>query len=283
MTIESWLSDASKQFTRAGIPTAQLDAEVLLCHLLGVDRSYLIAHGDESLARIALSHKGGVHPGGVKEYGEKLVLGRLKRKPIAYLVGHKEFYGRDFIVDKHVLVPRPESEALIEILKTLPNDALTTIVDVGTGSGALAITAKLERPTSKLIATDISPEALEVARKNAKKLKASIEFIESDLLSSFPSTNTPLPTTILANLPYVDRTWERSPETDHEPYQALFAQDGGLALIKELINQTPNLLSRDGYLLLEADPEQHEAITKYSNSEFRQIKTQDYAVLLQKK
>lgn len=282
MTISVWLDDATVQLTRARITTPRLDAEVLLCHMLGVDRAWLVAHADDSLTMSALSQKGGARRSGLKDYGEKLILGRLKRQPIAYLVGHKEFYGRDFIVDKHVLIPRPESETLIELLKSLPREAQETILDVGTGSGALAITAKLELPASTVIASDISPDALEVARRNAKKLKAAITYVESEMLTFLPSSDYPLPTTIIANLPYVDRSWDRSPETEHEPSLALFARDGGLELIYELLDQAPATLAPHGYLLLEADPEQHETIVEYAKADFGLVEMRNYAVLLQK-
>lgn len=282
MTIEDWLNDAAKQFARAGIPSAHLDAELLLCHILGVDRSYLIAHGDDSLARIALSHKGGVHPGGVKTYGDKLVLRRLQRQPIAYLLGSKEFYGRDFLVNRDVLIPRPETEALVELAKK--HHLTGPLLDVGTGSGALGITLYFELTDAEVTLSDISPEALAVARKNAKQLKTKpLTFVESDLLEHWHTAEaTTAFDIIVANLPYVDRTWERSAETEYEPYQALFARDGGLELIKLLIEQAPGLMSDRGYLLLEADPQQHAAIVAHAKVHFTHLETDGYAVMLQK-
>ena len=280
MTIDEWLTDTTTQFSRADIPSARLDAELLLCHMLGVERSYLRAHGDESLARIALTQRGGVHPGGIKTYGDKLVLRRLQRQPIAYLLGTKEFYGREFIVSKDVLVPRPETEALIELAKT--HNFSGRILDVGTGSGALGLTLALELANTSITVSDRSSDALEVAKKNAKNLRIKqIKFVESDLLEHWleqPEAETF--DAIVANLPYVDKDWERSPETKHEPAMALFAADGGLELIKQLIDQTPSVLTTSGYLLLEADPEQHEAIIAYARA-FSFVERQDYALLLQ--
>lgn len=280
MTIAEWLKHAVEQFERANIPSARLDAEVLLCHILGVDRTYLVAHADDSLARTALSHKNGVHPGGVKLYGEQLVLKRLQRQPIAYLIGHKEFYGREFIVNKNVLIPRPETETLVELAKK--HNLTGRLIDIGTGSGALGLTLWHELDNITLTLSDISPEALEVAKKNAKKLGVkALTMQESDLLEHWVDlTPAELFDIIVANLPYVDRLWERSPETEHEPHQALFADDGGLALIYELLEQIPGLLRQNGHVLLEADPEQHPAIIKKAATHKLQLVEQrDYALL----
>ncbi len=279
-TINDWLDDATSQLTRANIPSARLDAELILCHMLGVDRAWLIAHGSDSLTMSALSQKGGERRGGLKEYGELLLTRRMNRQPMAYLFGRKEFYGRDFIVSKDVLVPRPETEALIELAKK--HDFSGNILDVGTGSGAIGLTLWLELKNIQITLSDLSLEALEIAKKNAKKLKIkTVEFMQSDLLEAYEPTE--YFDCIVANLPYVDKSWERSPETKYEPAMALFAQDGGLELIKELIEQTPAVLKQDGYLLLEADPVQHESIIAHAKLDFSLIETQNYAVLLQKK
>jgi release factor glutamine methyltransferase len=281
MTIEEWLADVAEQFERAKIPTARLDAELILSHMLGVERTWLIAHADDSLARAALMNPKGTRPGGIDVYGERLVLRRLKREPIAYLLGEKEFYGNTFIVNKHVLIPRPETEALIELAK---KHAFTgNIIDVGCGSGAIGLTLAKELNNADLTLSDISPEALEIVRKNMKVLKIkNVKLVESDLLEHWQDTDDQFDA-IVANLPYVDRSWERSPETNFEPYQALFAQEGGLEVINELIEQTPSLLKPNGYLLLEADPEQHDAIILNSTENgFEHVETEGYGILFQK-
>ena len=279
MTVEEWLIDVTEQFTRANIPTARLDAELILCHMLGVERSWLVAHGDESLARAALANPKGVRPGGISVYGDKLVLRRLKREPLAYLFGKKEFYGRDFFVNKHVLIPRPETEALIELAKK--HSIRGKVIDVGCGSGVIGLTLVNELQDITLTLSDASPDALEVAEKNAKSLRArGIEFVRSDLLEEWLETDTRFDS-IVANLPYVDRAWDRSPETNHEPAFALFADDGGLALIKRLVDQCEGVLASKGYLLLEADPEQHDEIVRYA-TQFKDVERLDYALLLEK-
>jgi release factor glutamine methyltransferase len=282
ITINDWLASSAHELAKANVPSARLDAELMLCHMLGVDRAWLIAHGDLSLARAALSHTKGVHPGGITVYGEKLLLKRLQRQPMAYLLGHKEFYGREFIVNKDVLIPRPETEVLIELAKK--HDLTGHILDVGTGSGAIGLTLWHELKDVSLTLSDISEDALEVAKKNAKKLKVkSATFTQSDLLEYWlDKEHLTRFDVIVANLPYVDKSWERSPETNHEPRLALFAADGGLELIKQLIDQASDLIGPEGYLLLESDPEQQNDITGYAYDTFRQRDRLGYGLLLQK-
>ena len=187
---------------------------------------------------------------------------RLDRVPVAYIIGHKEFYGHQFYVTTATLIPRPESETLIELLKkAVPQnvsllDETIRLVDVGTGSGALGVTAKLLFPELNVTLLDISRHALKIAEKNAKSLGAECAIVQSNLLAAYPFTAT----IIIANLPYVDPEWERSPETDHEPSEALFAANHGKALIYELLVQTQEKLISGGSLILEADPEQHDDI-----------------------
>lgn len=253
-SITVWLRDAAEELAMTGITTALLDAEVILAHTLRKSRTYLHAHGNERLddRRLEIANA-------------RLEL-RKDRVPVAYIIGHKEFYGRQFSVTPSVLIPRPESETLIDQLKLYCQDKTAphslTLTDVGTGSGCLGITAKLELPQVQVTLLDTSRHALKVAEQNAKNLDAEVTLLQSDLL-----TKLAVPSDILvANLPYVDKTWERSPETNHEPAEALFAEDGGLTLIKRLISQTETMLKPGGLLLLEADPEQHVAITAYAKN-----------------
>lgn len=276
MHLQETLSSAATLFDTVHIPTARLDAELLLAHVLGVERTWLVANGEEDLeVRQA------------KEF-ERLVARRLEREPIAYLVGHKEFYGREFTVTPDVLIPRPETEDLVELaLECLQNTTLRCI-DVGTGSGCVGITLKLERPAIDVTLSDISLTALDVSRQNAEKLGATVEFVQSDLLAAFTKIQHPKSKIffdlIVANLPYVDESWEVSPETAFEPHQALFAENGGLRLINHLIGQAGVILKPGGFLLLEADPEQHASIINFAhNLGFSHVKTQDYALALKQR
>ena len=190
------------------------------------------------------------------------------------LQNKQDFYGKYFIVTPDVLIPRPETEMMIDTVLNLvgkpflpgvkpsepklPEDI--TILDVGTGSGCIAITLKLLLPQTRIVATDISDKALKVAKKNASELGAEVEFLQSDLLESIDIK----PDLIVANLPYVDENWEwlDKKALSKEPALALYANDGGLELIFKLIDQT---VKRGVYhLILEADPYQHERIIKYA-------------------
>lgn len=273
LAINDWLADATRQLVFAAIPSARLDSELILAHTLRKNRSYLHAHPEEELTDRT-----------VEIATTRLVL-RLERVPVAYIIGHKEFYGHTFSVTTATLIPRPESEILIELLKkAMPRNAsllheTIRLVDVGTGSGALGISAKLLYPELSVTLIDISRHALKIADKNSVDLDAPVTIMQSNLLSHYPFTAN----FIIANLPYVDPNWQRSPETEHEPAEALFAANGGKALIFELLIQTRDKLANGGFIILEADPEQHPDIIaeakKYGLLLFEQ---QDYGLVFEK-
>lgn len=265
-TIEQWLRHATTALAGAGIPSARLDTELILAHVLNKDRTWLISHSDELLDE--------------SEQADRLIERRIERIPLAYLTGHKEFYGRDFIVTPDVLIPRPESEMIIHILRELPLVESPNIHDVGTGSGNLAISIALELPTSFVSGSDVSLEAIKIARKNAEALGASNTQFRTDNLMA--NHNGPYDV-ITANLPYVNPEWQRSPETDHEPSLALFADDNGVALIKQLITRAEKTLRSGGYLLLESDPEQHETLVEWGGAHsLGHVRTDDYIVTLER-
>lgn len=192
----------------------------------------------------------------------------------AYNKGFQDFYGRDFLVTPDVLIPRPETEMLIDLVLNLTGKPILpgvkpskaklpqdlTIIDVGTGSGCVAITLKLELPEATIIATDISEKALQVAKENAKVLNTEIKFIQANLLDNIDT----IPNLIVANLPYVDKNWEwlDKESLSQEPSLALYADNHGLALIFQLIDQTASKHIK--HLILEADPCQHEQIINYA-------------------
>lgn len=270
ISIGQWKQQAVNKLLLTGSRTAILDAELILAHLLEKDRAYLHAHDDEIIATDKL-----------KIIDSWLEL-RENHVPIAYITGKKEFYGRDFMVTPDVLIPRPETEDLIDLIKQYisPNMRL---LDVGTGSGAIGITLKKELPEVNMTVSDISKEALEIARKNASSLDAKpIRYIESNLLYHWLDHAQPKPfDVIVANLPYVDRTWKTSPELKYEPAQALYAEQDGLELIFKMINQSKKVLRNGGLLILEADPEQHPSIIAYAkNNGLSHEKTIGYAIAL---
>lgn len=249
--ISAWLQDATKQLATVGVESAKLDAEIILAHTLQHGRTYLHAHGDDHLTARQ-----------VEVANARLHL-RLERTPLAYIIGHKEFYGHMFKVTPSTLIPRPESEAIIDLLLEADRQLQLPLhkrrlVDVGTGSGCLGISAKLALPELDVTLVDVSRYALKVAQENAKTLDADVLCLQSNLLAEYPFTAQ----YIIANLPYVDPEWERSPETNYEPELALFAEHAGLALINRLIEQAPDHLAHGGHMFIEADPRQHPAIVQ---------------------
>ncbi|MBO4855479.1 peptide chain release factor N(5)-glutamine methyltransferase [Candidatus Saccharibacteria bacterium] len=241
MNVSLWLKSASQSVNL-------LDAELILAHFLGAERTFLHAHPDSELS---------------EEIAQKANLAlerRQKHEPLAYITGVKDFYGRQFIVTPDVLIPRPETEVLIEIAKGFKP---TKILDVGTGSGCIAITLAKELPNAQITGVDISEKALKIAQNNAQKYHAKVNFRQSDLLNGLE--NTEKFDLIIANLPYVDRDWGwLGLELQFEPKTALFAEDGGLELIKKLIQQAPEHLEQGGCLLLEADKTQHQKIVDFA-------------------
>lgn len=252
MTISTWLRQATKQLKDIGIASARLDAELLLSNTLRKTRTYLHAHLDET-----------IDPRRQDIADARLSL-RLDRVPLAYILGYREFYGRQFAVTPAVLIPRPESEDMISLLleMTTSDIAPKTLIDIGTGSGCLGITAKLERPNLLVTLSDTSSKALAIAEKNAANLQADVFIQKQSLLSG----NVQRLDYILANLPYVDREWEVSPELRHEPDEALYARRGGLALIEELLKQAPQHCNPGALVFIEADPVQHPAIISLASS-----------------
>ena len=246
MIISEWLKTATKSLKTANIPSARLDAELILANTLRKNRTYLHAHLDEE-----------IDPRRFDIANARLDL-RLDRVPIAYILGYKEFYGRRFTVSPSVLIPRPESEDLISLFLKLTASEIAekVLIDVGTGSGCLGITAKLERSNLSVILSDISKPALNIAEKNANALNADVHIQQQSLLNGQLK---PVDY-IFANLPYVDKNWDVSPELQYEPEIALFAEDEGLKLILQLISQAPRCLTPEGLLFIEADPQQHNRI-----------------------
>ena len=246
MIISEWLKIATKSLKTANIPSARLDAELILANTLRKNRTYLHAHLDEE-----------IDPRRFDIANARLDL-RLDRVPIAYILGYKEFYGRKFTVSPSVLIPRPESEDLISLFLELTASEIDekVLIDVGTGSGCLGITAKLERSNLSVILSDISKPALNIAEKNANALNADVHIQQQSLLNGQLK---PVDY-IFANLPYVDKNWDVSPELQYEPEIALFAEDEGLKLILQLISQAPRCLTPEGLLFIEADPQQHNRI-----------------------
>lgn len=225
------------------------DVNHILAHVLQCDQAWLLAHADEAVSDTHVAA------------AQALFTRRAKHEPLAYLLGFQPFYERDFAVTNDVLIPRLESELMIDaVKKDLTAIAKPVIIDVGTGSGCLAITAALEIPAASVTAIDISATALAIARKNAERWRASsVSFTEGSLLQ--PALDKQVRAhAILANLPYLPQEEiDRSPtanELAFEPQQALLTDDQGLALIKMCTNQAARVLKDNGKLYLEMLPDQ---------------------------
>ena len=244
MTIRTALAQGSELLDRAGIPEGRLTAEVLLGHAIHCDRAYFYAHPEQELREVAWLH-----------YGRYLDE-RMKGKPTQYITKVQEFYGREFRVTRDVLIPRPETELLIEVAPKRSG----VVIDIGTGSGAIAITLSLELKR-RVIATDLSFEALAVAKSNAEKLGAEVDFIEGDLFKCFADGVADM---IVSNPPYValaDRETLQREVRDWEPSLALFAGGNGLCVYERVIPEALRVLKPGGTLALELGAGQSEAVS----------------------
>jgi release factor glutamine methyltransferase len=233
MTIRSALLQGQKIFEQAGIVAPRLTAEVLLAHAAGCDRAWLYAHSDEELRELWWIHYG------------RYLHERLKGKPTQYITGHQEFYGRDFLVTPDVLIPRPETEHVIEAAL---QHARGKVLDIATGSGAIAVTISMEAAL-RVAATDLSENALRVARKNALRLGARVDFACCDLGSAFGGAAFDL---VVCNPPYVPEMESLPREVrDYEPPLALFGGADGLAVYRRVVPEAARLLRPGGWLVME--------------------------------
>ena len=256
-TIQAILQWTTEHFTKRGIDTPRLDAELVLAHCLGVERIYLYTHFDRPLSD---EERAALRP---------LVKRRAAREPVAYILGEREFFSRAFTVTPDVLIPRPETEHLVEtVLKWCEGRALTAphLIDVGTGSGAIALTLACELPEAHCTACDISPAALAVARQNAERHGVSerVDFVESDLFGAIEVGSAF--DVVVSNPPYVDTALRPGlePEVrDYEPATALFADDDGLAVARRLCADAAQFTKPGGLFLLEFDDAQHDRVRGY--------------------
>jgi release factor glutamine methyltransferase len=256
-TVREALTRGTKDLAQAGQESAQLDAQILLSHVLDVERSTLYAHPERVLS-----------PEQEQQY-RLLVERRSQGEPVAYLVGHKEFYGLDFLVDRRVLIPRPETELLVDAARKVIQHMLDggrnpIVADIGTGSGAIPVALAVHEPELPyLYATDISTDALEVARINCQHhhVEHRVRLLLGDLLAPLPEAVD----IITANLPYVgsEEMHLLAPDVQaYEPHLALFSGPRGLDLVQRFlveIQQSQKLRER-GVLLLEVGYQQREPL-----------------------
>jgi release factor glutamine methyltransferase len=241
MTVGEWITAARQALSSGHITSASMEAQILAAHTLGVDRPWLLAHGDQEFPDLA---------------GANVLSRRLAGEPLAYILGYREFYGRVFAVNPDVLIPRQDTEILVEVALT---QTAQTILDIGTGSGCIAVTLQLECPHWAVTATDISLRALNVAERNAESLGATIDFVTGDLLTPLVGRCFDL---IVSNPPYID---PGDPDVADEvrrfePASALFAEEDGLAIYRRLAETAQSYLTSNGIVLLEVGHRQSESV-----------------------
>jgi len=239
-TIREVLDWTAQDFAGRGIASPRLDAELLVAKALGTDRVGLYLDLNRPLVD---QERSAIRP---------LVARRREREPVAYILGHRDFYGRRFQVTPDVLIPRPDTETLVEhALECIPKDAACRVLDVGTGSGAIAVTIAAERPLALLTATDISDAALEVASLNAEHLDVAgrIRFERADLLTGAEQYDV-----IVSNPPYITQSEMRALQAevrDHEPAVALEAGEDGLDVVKALLAAAAPATEEGAQMLIE--------------------------------
>ena len=251
VSIGEALRRAAHELDHGGVAEARREAGSLLSHVIGKDRTFLISHAEDVLGEREL------------ESFENAIARRAKGEPAQYITGTQDFYGRAFRVTPDVLIPRPETELLVEAGLELMNDG-AMICDVGTGSGCIAITLLCERSDARAVAVDVSEAALEVARANAQKLSVHdrIDFRVSDCFAALREGKD-LFDLIVSNPPYVSANQLPGLQRevrDHEPLVALSPGADGLSVIKRLLLDSPQFLKPNGYLLMEIGFDQGERV-----------------------
>lgn len=269
-SIQAALQSARKRIEAAS-ESASLDAQVLLANVLGVDRSYLFTYPEQLLKAEQA------------EQFDALVERCAAGEPLAYLLGRRAFYDRELVVSPAVLVPRPETELLLEkALAFAKGKPSLTAVDVGTGSGALSVTFAAHHPQATVYATDMSPDALAIARQNAALQQVRVTFYEGDLLAPLLERDIHLDL-IMANLPYIPS--DEVPTLAVSRYEPLLALDGGadgLVLVRRLLEQAATLINPGGLTLLEIGAGQGSLAAKIAQEAFPQAQVHielDYAGL----
>jgi release factor glutamine methyltransferase len=237
MTVQTALLQGTELLERAGIAVPRLTAEVLLAHAMRRERVYFYAHPEQELQEVEWLHYG------------RYLHERLEGKPTQYITRRQEFFGREFRVTPDVLIPRPETEHVVEVALEVAKGA-GRVLDIGTGSGALAITLRLELG-AETSATDISAAAAAVAAANAARLNTPVQFVVCDLAEAIASHSFDL---IVSNPPYVPLTQKEGLQRevrDFEPHVALFGGEKGFELYDRIVADAPRVLRPGGWLIME--------------------------------
>jgi len=249
LNIRSAIAQGTELLSASDIPEPRFTAELLLCHALGRERVYLFAHPEQELRQMEWLH-----------YGRYLDQ-RMRGKPLQYITHKQEFFGREFRVTPDVLIPRPETELLAEAVLKMNRAAGELAIDAGSGSGAIAVTLALDSGL-RVVGTDVSLPALEVARSNAERLQARVQFVAADLLVSFADESAGV---VVCNPPYVPAADHGSLQRevrDWEPALALFGGADGTDFYKRLIPQSARVLKRGGVLAMEIGFGQARAVSE---------------------
>ncbi|MCL7941022.1 peptide chain release factor N(5)-glutamine methyltransferase [Halomonas sp. ATCH28] len=250
MTLDALLARAARRLLEAGSPSARLDAEVLLCHALGVDRTWLYTWGDREAPLLERARF------------EALLAARAAGQPVAYLTGEREFWGLRLSTSPHTLIPRPDTERLVEAALALGASPRGRLLDLGTGTGAIALAFASERPGWRVVGIDLSPEAVALARHNAERLAiGNVEFRAGDWFAALEDGAERF-ALIVSNPPYIaaDDPHLARGDLRFEPHGALVAAEQGLAELRHLVVEARAYLVPGGWLLLEHGHGQGEAV-----------------------
>ncbi len=243
LSIQDALIKGNGELKTAGIPSAKLDAELLLSYVLQARREHILTHPDQELT----SNQ-------AQDYND-LINQRADRTPLVHLTGTREFYSLALIITPDVLTPRAETEQMVDwAIQYAPTDS--KLIDIGTGSGAIAIAIAKNRPDLTVWGTEIEPKALKIAQANSDKHKLNIKLVQSDLFEAIKGRFS----TVVTNLPYLQNEADLMPEVKKEPKIALFGGPDGLDLYRRFLAQLSEHLPSHGYVLTECDPWQQTAL-----------------------
>lgn len=273
-TVGEYLKSATETLTDNSVPTARLDTLILMEFILGVDRTKILANPDQTITKHQLNLL------------NRAIAKRSKHVPITYITHSAEFYGRTFYVDSHVLQPRPETESMIDLFKSLvvsersfkkrllPTNEIR-VADIGTGSGAIGITAKLEIANIQVDLIDIDRKALNVAKNNVVLHTIPANIILADLL---PKNNNNYDI-LLCNLPYIPDDFHINLDAGHEPSIAIFGGKDGLNVYRKLFKIVNNIQRKPLYILTEALPSSHLELMSLAAIDYELIATEDFIQL----
>jgi release factor glutamine methyltransferase len=250
--LDAAIADATDRLSKVS-DSARLDAEMLLCRTIDMPRSYLFAHPEDELDDLT------------RDRFEALMQRRLDGEPMSYITGTREFWSRELLVSPATLVPRPETELLVELaLREIPRKAELQVLDLGTGSGAIAVSVAAERPLCIITATDVSADALAVARENVRQADlANVVCVKGNWTLSVAGRRFDV---ILSNPPYVREDDEALAALTHEPLSALASGKDGLDDIRILANDCAAILNIGGWLMIEHGADQQDAVADLFNA-----------------